>query len=54
MKFYEGIWGYTIKNWVNFGGDLSLLRWVKEQNNPTIIVVAWLAGSIGNDPEALG
>ena len=29
-----------MKNWINFGGDLGILRWVNEQKN-TIIVVAY-------------
>ena len=31
MKFYEGVWGGNRKNWLNFGGDLRLLRWDNEQ-----------------------
>ena len=34
MKFYgKDLWD-TIKKWLNFGGYLSLLRWVNEQNTP--------------------
>ena len=40
MKFYGVILGSIIKNWLNFGGDLGILRWVNEQKN-TIIVVAY-------------
>ena len=29
MKFYGGVRGSTMKNWLNFGGDLGILRWVK-------------------------
>ena len=34
MKFYGGILGSTMKNWLNFGGDLGILRWVNEQKTP--------------------
>ena len=37
MKFYGGVLGSTMKNWLNFGGDMGILRWVNEQKN-TIIV----------------
>ena len=40
MKFYGGVLGSTMKNWLNFGGNLGILRWVNEQKN-TIIVVAY-------------
>ena len=33
MKFYGGVLGSTTKNWLNFGGDLGILRWVNEQKN---------------------
>ena len=33
MKFYRGVWGGTMKNWLYFGGDMGLLRWVNEQQN---------------------
>ena len=26
MKFYGGVLGSTMKNWLNFGGDLGILR----------------------------
>ena len=39
VNFYGGVLGSTMKNWLNFGGDLSILRWVNEQKN-TIIAVA--------------
>ena len=26
MKFYGGVLGSTMKNWLNFGGDVGLLR----------------------------
>ena len=32
MNFYGGIKGGTMKTWLNFGGNTSLLRWVNEQN----------------------
>ena len=31
MKFYGGVLGSTVKNWLNFGGDPGFLRWVNEQ-----------------------
>ena len=34
MKFYGGVLGSTLKNWLNFGGDLDLLRWVNEPKKP--------------------
>ena len=37
IKFYGGALGSTVKNWLNFGAHLSILRWVNEQKNPTII-----------------
>ena len=48
MKFYGGVMGSTMKNWLNFGGDLGILRWVNEQKN-TIIVVAYPDRGAGND-----
>ena len=30
MKFYGGALGSTVKKWLNFGGDLGMLRWVNE------------------------
>ena len=53
MDFYGGVLGSTTKNWLNFGGDLGILRWVNEQEN-TIIVVAYPGRGAGNDPEPLG
>ena len=50
MKFYGGVQSSTRKNWLNFGGDLGTVRWVKEQKN-TIIVVAYPDRGAGNDPE---
>ena len=50
MKFYGGVLGSTMKNWLNFGGDLGILRWVNEQKN-TIIVVAYPDRGAGNDPK---
>ena len=52
MKFYEGVPGGKMNKWLNFGGDLGLLRWVNEQN--TIIVVSYPDQGAGNDPQALG
>ena len=40
----------TMKNWLNFGGDLGILRWLNEQQN-TIIVVAYPDRGAGNDPK---
>ena len=31
MKFYGGVLGSTMKNWLNFGGDVGILRWLNEQ-----------------------
>ena len=39
MKVYEEVLGSTMKNWLNFGGNLGILRWVDEQKN-TVIAVA--------------
>ena len=50
MKFDGGVQSSTRKNWLNFGGDLGIVRWVNEQNN-TIIVVAYPDRGAGNDPE---
>ena len=50
MKFYGGVLDSTMKNWLNFRGDLSILRWVNEQNN-TIIVVAYPDRGASNDPK---
>ena len=50
MKFYGGILGSTMKNWLNFGGDLGILRRVNEQKENTIIVVAYPDPGAGNDP----
>ena len=50
MKFYGGVLGSTMKNWLNFGDDLGILRWVNEQEN-TIIVVAYPDRGAGNDPK---
>ena len=38
MKFYGEVLGSTVKNWLNFGGDLSILRWANEQKKATIAV----------------
>ena len=50
MKFYGGVLGSTMKNWLNFGGDLGILRWVNEQKS-TIMVVAYPDRGAGNDPK---
>ena len=50
MKFYGRVLSSTRKNWLNFGGDLGILRWVNEQKN-TVIVVAYPDRGAGNDPE---
>ena len=52
MKFYGRVLSSTRKNWLNFGGDLGIVRWVKfnEQKN-TVIVVAYRDRGEGNDPE---
>ena len=50
MKFYGGVQSSTRKNWLNFGGDLGIVRWVNEQKN-IIIVVACPDRGAGNDPE---
>ena len=52
MKFYGGVRGSKMNKWLNFGGDLSLLRWVIEQKY--IVVAACRDRGAGNDPEALG
>ena len=49
MKFYGGVLGSTMTNWLNFGGNLGILRWVNEQKQP-IIVVAHPDRGAGNDP----
>ena len=50
MKFYGGVLGSTMKNWLNFGGDLGILRWVNELKS-TIIVVAYPDRGAGNAPK---
>ena len=50
MKFYGRVLSSTRKNWLNFGGDLAIVRWVNEQKN-TVIVVAYPDHGAGNDPE---
>ena len=52
MKFYGRVLSSTSKNWLNFGGDLGIVRCVNEQKN-TIIVVAYPDRGEGNDPEPL-
>ena len=51
MKFYGGVQSSTKKNCVNFGGDLGIIRWVNEQKQNTIILVAYPDRGAGNDPE---
>ena len=31
VKFNGGVLGSTMKNWLNFGGDQDILRWVNER-----------------------
>ena len=50
MKFYGRVLSSTRKNWLNFGGDLGIVRWVNEQKN-SVIVVAYPDRRAGNDPE---
>ena len=50
MKFYGRVLSSTRKNWLNFGGDLGIVRWVNEQKT-TVIVVAYPDRGAGNDPE---
>ena len=50
MKFYGRVLSSTSKNWLNFGGDLGIVRWVNEQKN-TLIVVTYPDRGKGNDPE---
>ena len=37
MKFYVRVLSSTSKNWLNFGGDLGIVRWVNEQKNTVIV-----------------
>ena len=50
MKFYGRVLSSTRKNWLKFGGDLGIVRWVNEQTN-TVIVVAYPDRGTGNDPD---
>ena len=50
MIFYGRVLSSTSKNWLNFGGDLGIVRWVNEKKN-TVIVVAYPDRGEGNDPE---
>ena len=50
MKFYGRVLSSSSKNWLNFGGDLGIVRWANEQKN-TVIVVAYPDRGEGNDPE---
>ena len=53
MTFYGGVLGNTMKNWLNVGGDLGILRWVNEHKT-TLIVVAYPDRGSGNEPKPLG
>ena len=53
MKIYGGVLGSTMKNGLNFGGDLGILKWVNEQKKNTILVVAYPDCGAGNDPKSL-
>ena len=50
MKFCGGVLGSTRTNWLNFGGDLGILRWVNERKT-TITVIAYPDRGAGNDPK---
>ena len=50
MTLYGRVLSSTRTNWLNFGGDLGIVRWVNEQKN-TVIVVAYPDSGAGNDPE---
>ena len=50
IKFYGRLLSSTRKNWLNFGGDLGIVRWVNKQKY-TVIVVAYPDRGEGNDPE---
>ena len=50
MNFYGRVLSSTRKNWLNFGGDLGIVRWVNEQKN-NVIVVAHPDRGADNDPE---
>ena len=51
MKFYGRVLSSTRKNWLNFSGDLGIVRWVKEKKKTTVIVVAYPDRGAGNDSE---
>ena len=53
MTFYGGVLGNTMKNWLNFGGDLGYSKMSKWAKN-TVIVVAYPDRGAGNDPKPLG
>ena len=48
MKFYGGVLSSARKDWLNFGGDLGILRWVNEQEKKcvnylnAIVTICWL------------
>ena len=48
MKFYGGVLSSTRKDWLNFGGDLGILRSVNEQEKKcvnyfnAIVTICWL------------
>ena len=50
MKFYGRVLSSTRKNWLNFAGDLGIVRWVHEQKY-TVMVVAYSDRGEGNDLE---
>ena len=41
MESYRGVQGGKRKNWLNFGGDLDLLRWVNEQKHHNSCNMSW-------------
>ena len=53
MKLYDGVWGGTMKNWLKFGCDPGLFKWVNEQKSTAILFGACPDRGAGNDPEAL-
>ena len=56
MKFYKGVRGDKMKNWLNFTGDQGLLIRVNEQkihHNSLVVGLVCTARGAGN-PEALG
>ena len=41
MKFYGGVRGSTRKNWLNFGGNAGLLRWVNKKKTHKSCGMPW-------------